>query len=102
MPAPMESGNIGLTIDALVETIKGRRDVDPSESYTARLLFGPEDKLLKKIGEESAEVILAAKDNDHDQLCYEAGDLVYHLLVVLERYGVSASELADELNSRMR
>ncbi len=97
-----EPGNIGATLEALAGTIHGRRDADPELSYTARLLNGHEDKLLKKIGEEAAEVVMAAKDDDHDHLRYEAGDLVYHLLVVLERYGVSIAELADELNSRMK
>lgn len=102
MPAPQQTGNIGVTLDMLAETIKQRRDADPSVSYTAKLLQGPEDSLLKKIGEEGCEVVMAAKDDDHDHLRYEAGDLVYHLLVVLERYGVSLPELADELNSRMK
>lgn len=102
MSKPVESGNIGLTIMALSETIHERKKVSQEESYTSRLLNGHEDQLLKKIGEESCEVVMAAKDNDHEHLRYEAGDLVYHLLVVLERYGITIDELADELNSRMK
>lgn len=102
MPAPEEKGNIGVTLEVLAKTIKGRVNADPEVSYTAKLLQGPEDSLLKKIGEEGCEVVMAAKDDDHDHLRYEAGDLVYHLLVVLQRYGVSLAELADELNSRMK
>ena len=57
---------------------------------------------MKKLAEESSEVIMACKDNDHDHIRYEAGDLVYHLLVTLERYGVTLDELAGELNARMK
>ena len=78
----------------------GRRDASPQESYTARLLTDVEDELLKKLAEEASEVIMACKDNDHDHIRYEAGDLVYHLLVTLERYGITLDELAGELNAR--
>lgn len=100
--ANVVDGNIGETLESLAATIHGRRDASPETSYTARLLTDVEDELLKKIAEEASEVIMAAKDNDHDHLRYEAGDLVYHLLVVLERYGVTLDELAGELNARMK
>lgn len=96
------TGNIGETIEGLASTIHARRDASADESYTARLLTDVEDELLKKIAEEASEVIMACKDNDHDHIRYEAGDLVYHLLVTLERYGVSIDELAGELNARMK
>jgi len=102
MAKPTESGNIGQTLECLTDTIHGRWTASPETSYTSKLLNGHEDQLLKKIGEESCEVVMAAKDRDHDHLRYEAGDLVYHLLVVLERYGVGIDELADELNARMK
>jgi phosphoribosyl-ATP pyrophosphohydrolase/phosphoribosyl-AMP cyclohydrolase len=72
----------------------------PEGSYTTQLLSGPQDKLLKKIAEEAGEVIIAARDGDHDQTRYEAADLLYHLLVVMAREGVSAEELAEELAGR--
>lgn len=100
--ANVVDGNIGETLESLAATIHGRRDASLETSYTARLLTDVEDELLKKIAEEASEVIMAAKDNDHDHLRYEAGDLVYHLLVVLERYGVTLDELAGELNARMK
>lgn len=100
--ANVQPGNIGETLTSLADTIHGRRDASPEQSYTARLLTDVEDELLKKIAEEASEVIMAAKDDDHDHLRYEAGDLVYHLLVVLERYGVTLDELAGELNARMK
>lgn len=105
---------IGATMQALASTIAARRDAG-EESYTYRLLTGGLDKLLKKVCEESLEVSLAAKetqlldayatddaiDASVDHLRYEAADVVYHLLVVLERFGVSIDEFAAELNMRM-
>ena len=95
-----QPGNIGETLTGLAEVIHGRRDASPKESYTTRLLTDVEDELLKKLAEEASEVIMACKDNDHDHIRYEAGDLVYHLLVTLERYGITLDELAGELNAR--
>ena len=95
-------GDIGVTMKGLAEVIHGRREVSPETSYTARLLTGPEDKLLKKVAEEATEVVIACKDDDHDHIRYEAADLVYHLLVTLERYGVTIEELAGELDARHR
>ena len=95
-------GDIGVTMKGLAEVIHGRREASPETSYTARLLTGPEDKLLKKVAEEATEVVMACKDDDHDHIRYEAADLVYHLLVTLERYGVTIKELAGELDARHR
>ncbi|PKQ15656.1 MAG: phosphoribosyl-ATP diphosphatase [Actinobacteria bacterium HGW-Actinobacteria-7] len=92
----------GEAIDQLWSTIDSRRSADPDSSYTARLLTGPEDSLLKKIAEESGEVIMAAKDADRDHLRYEAADLTYHLMVVLARWGLTPNELAEELASRFK
>lgn len=100
--ANVHDGDIGATMAGLAAVIHGRRGASPEESYTARLLTGKEDGLLKKVVEEAAEVVMAAKDRDHDHIRYEAGDLVYHLLVVLERYGVTLEELAGELDARRR
>ena len=98
--ANVQDGNIGETLAGLAEVIHGRREASPEQSYTARLLQGEEDELLKKIAEEASEVIMACKDNDHDHIRYEAGDLIYHLMVTLERYGVTLPELAGELAAR--
>ncbi len=98
--AGVRDGNIGETIEGLARVIHGRRDASPESSYTARLLQGKEDSLLKKVTEEATEVVMACKDRDHDHIRYEAADLVYHLLVTLERYGVSVEELAGELDAR--
>ncbi len=100
--ANVQDGNIGETLNGLAAVIHARRDASPEQSYTARLLQGSEDTLLKKVTEEATEVALACKDNDHDHIRYEAADLVYHLLVTLERYGVTIEELAGELDARHR
>lgn len=100
--ANVQDGDIGETICGLAAVIRGRRGASPEASYTARLLQGPEDSLLKKVTEEATEVVLACKDDDHDHIRYEAADLVYHLLVTLERYGVTIDELAGELDARHR
>jgi phosphoribosyl-ATP pyrophosphohydrolase len=93
---------LGDVLDRLWATIEARRSADPQESYTARLLTGPEDALLKKIAEEAGEVIMASKDADAAHLRYEAADLTYHLLVVLARWGVTPADLAEELASRFK
>lgn len=93
---------IGASLDGLFEVIGQRKRDLPEGSYTASLLSGPKDGLLKKIAEEAGEVIMAAKDEDRDHLCYEIGDLVYHLLVVMAREGLTLDDLAQELDSRKK
>jgi phosphoribosyl-ATP pyrophosphohydrolase len=95
------AGDIGETLNELAVVIHERRNASSESSYTAKLLNGPADDLLKKIPEEATEVVLAYKDNDHDHLRYEAADLVYHLLVVMERGGIELDELAGELDARV-
>jgi len=102
MPDAYPSSQIGPVLDELVALLESRKREMPEGSYTAQLLSGPEDKLFKKIGEEATEVVMAAKDHDTGQLRYEIGDLVYHLLVVMVREGVSLDDLAEELASRRR
>lgn len=92
--------SFGDVIDELWTVIESRRGADPDESYTAKLLTGHEDKLLKKIAEEAGEVIMAAKDADKEHLRYEIGDVVYHLLVVMARWGLNPDDLAEELAAR--
>ena len=95
-----DAGRFGAVIHELWDVIESRRDSDPESSYTARLLLGDEDQLLKKIAEEAGEVIMAAKDADAEHLRYEIGDVVYHLLVVMARWGITPDDLAAELASR--
>lgn len=99
---------IGSTLEILAQTIHNRQDAG-DESYTHRLLTGDIDTLLKKLVEEAHESSLAAKDvvapgagaKEVDHLRYEAADVVYHLLVLLERCGIGLDEFAAELNTRM-
>ncbi|MDR1422107.1 MAG: phosphoribosyl-ATP diphosphatase [Coriobacteriales bacterium] len=99
--AGVQDGDLGVTLNTLTAIIAERRSADVRESYTARLLLGDEDHLYKKLVEEATELVLAAKDSDHDHIRYEAADLLYHLLVLLERIGITPEELAGELNARM-
>ncbi len=93
---------LGDVLDDLYAVLESRKAEMPEGSYTAKLLGGPLDSLLKKIAEESGEVIMAAKDADRDHLRYEIGDLVYHLLVVMVREGLLPSDLAAELDGRRK
>ncbi len=95
---PLRLGDVLSQLAAVLEQRK--RDL-PEGSYTAKLLSGPQDKLLKKIAEESGEVIIAARDHDVAQTRYEAGDLLYHLLVVLAREGITPEDLASEMAGRL-
>ena len=99
---PVAWPSLGTVIEDLYAVLEQRRDEQPEGSYTVKLLTGPQDKLLKKIAEESGEVIIAASDHDHAQTRYEIGDLMYNLLVVMEREGVEPGDLARELAERRR
>jgi len=84
----------------LYNTILHRRDNPVEGSYTNYLFEKGIDKMLKKIGEESAEVIIAAKNNSPDELRYEAADLMYHLSVVLAEAGLTWDDIYQELRNR--
>ena len=89
-------------LDSLFATIKQRQDELPEDSYTASLFTHEkgENEVLEKLGEEATEVILAAKDDDLDDLRYESADFVYHLLVLFAMKGLDVDDLRDELESR--
>jgi len=101
-PADASAPRIGDVLTDVYAVLEQRKRDLPEDSYTAKLLMGPQDKLLKKIGEESSEVIIAARDGDAKQLRYELGDLLYHMLVVMVREGIALEDLAAELHSRRR
>jgi phosphoribosyl-AMP cyclohydrolase / phosphoribosyl-ATP pyrophosphohydrolase len=86
----------------LYELICSRERERPTGSYTTYLFEEGLDKILKKLGEESAETIIAAKNDDRARLVSEVSDLVYHLLVLLVARGVSLDEIANELEQRRR
>ena len=87
-------------LQRLSETLASRRTADPKTSYTAKLFAGGPDSILKKIGEESAELIMAAKDGDRQHIIYESSDLVYHIMVLLAFYGLSIEDVSRELHRR--
>ena len=93
---------LGPLLDQLYELIERRERERPSGSYTTYLFEEGLDKILKKVGEESAETIIAAKNDDDARLTAEAADLVYHLLVLLVARGVSLTDIAQELASRRK
>jgi len=95
-----ESENLGTILDQLYATIKARDRDRPEGSYTSYLFTQGLDKILKKIGEESAETIVAAKNMDVQPLISESSDLIYHLLVLLVQKGVSLDRIAAELKQR--
>lgn len=84
----------------LYDVITGRKENMPAGSYTAYLFEKGIDKILKKVGEETAEVIIASKNPDKGELVYEASDLLYHLMVLMVEKGVSLQEIFAELRSR--
>lgn len=84
----------------LADRIHTRRDAAPTESYTAKLLHGGVDRIGKKIGEEAAEVIIAAKNGNPAEVAYELADLIYHSLVLLENQGMTAEAVWAELARR--
>ena len=87
------------SIKALFELIKDRKINPPEKSYTSYLFEKGLDKILKKIGEESTEVVIAAK-NSKEETIYEISDLIYHLLVLMVEAGISTDEILNELASR--
>ena len=91
-----------MNIDDLFTIICQRRDNPGQSSYTTRLLSAGEDEILKKIGEESVEVILAAKAQGDTRLVEEIADLTYHTLVLLASRHLSPDDIKDELEKRHR
>ena len=87
------------TVCGLMELIKGRKNEKAEGSYTSYLFEKGLDKILKKIGEESSEVIIAAK-NDRKEAIYEISDLVYHLLVLMAEMNIDIKDIIKELASR--
>ena len=84
----------------LSETLASRRHADPETSYTAKLFAGGPDSILKKIGEESAELIMAAKDGKRLNIVWESTDLIFHVLVLLSFYGLSIEDVSQEMRRR--
>ncbi len=86
--------------EGLLKLIEGRKINKQEGSYTTYLFEKGMDKILKKVGEESTEVIIAAKDNDKRETVYEIADLAYHVMVLMIEMGISLEDIFDELASR--
>ncbi|WP_138470149.1 phosphoribosyl-ATP diphosphatase [Poseidonocella sp. HB161398] len=87
-------------LEDLAATIASRKGADPESSWTAKLFAKGPDKCAEKFGEEAVEAIVAAAKDDRGNLVYEAADVLYHLIVMLEARDVKLSEVLDELARR--
>jgi phosphoribosyl-ATP pyrophosphohydrolase/phosphoribosyl-AMP cyclohydrolase len=96
IPPPADS------LSGLYATISGRRDHPQAESYTCKLMEGGDNKILKKIGEEAAEVVMACKDDDPQAIAAEVADLFYHTLVALAYHHVPLRDVYKKLEERKR
>jgi phosphoribosyl-ATP pyrophosphohydrolase len=88
------------TLERIAGTIESRKGGDPRKSYVASLLGEDEDAVLKKIGEEATETVLAAKGGDRLHLVRETADLWFHCLILLARHGLGPGDVLAELHRR--
>ena len=84
----------------LTETLEVRKSASPESSYVAKLHARGLDAILKKIGEEATETVMAAKDDQNEKIIYEVADLWFHTLVLLSHRGLTAQDVLDELARR--
>ena len=87
-------------LQKLTEILEARKLASPESSYVAKLFGKGEDAILKKIGEEATEVILASKAGDKTHLVYETADLWFHCMVLLAQHGLRAEDVLNELERR--
>lgn len=87
-------------LNRLAELLEQRKQADPNSSYVAKLYAKGTDTILKKIGEEAAETIIAVKDGDADKIIYETADLWFHCLVMLANAGLNPDQVLQELARR--
>lgn len=88
------------TLERLAAVIESRRGGDPDKSYVARLFAKGQDAMLKKVGEEATEVVMAGKDGDAAKLTGEVADLWFHTMVVLAAHGLKPADVLAELRRR--
>ena len=96
----MPEHDVSRVLSDVADVIESRRGADPSTSYVARLFSRAPDGVLKKIGEEAAECIMAAKDNSPRDILYETADLWFHTLVMLAHYNLRPEQVLAELQRR--
>ena len=88
------------TLSKLAAVIESRKAADPTQSYVAKLFSKGTDAILKKIGEEATELVMAAKDGDKQKIVYETADLWFHSLVNLAQFGLGPEDVLKELARR--
>jgi phosphoribosyl-ATP pyrophosphohydrolase len=88
------------TLARLAAVIESRRLGDPDKSYVARLFHKGTDAILKKIGEEATETVMAAKDGDRQKIVYEVADLWFHSMLALSAFGLTPADVLAELERR--
>ena len=88
------------TLERLAEVLEARKQADPDSSYVARLYAKGLDAILKKVGEEATETVMAAKDGEADKIVYEVADLWFHTLVLLAQQGLGPEQVLAELDRR--
>ena len=88
------------TLSRLAAVIEERRDHDPATSYVARLMAKGPDAVLKKIGEEATEVVMACKDGDGERIVAEVADLWFHSMIALAQHGLVPADVIAELERR--
>jgi phosphoribosyl-ATP pyrophosphohydrolase len=88
------------TLERISETIKRRKTGDPAKSYVAKLFAQGEDAILKKIGEEATETVLAAKSGDRLHLVRETADLWFHSMILLAHHGLGPGDVLAEMHRR--
>jgi phosphoribosyl-ATP pyrophosphohydrolase len=84
----------------LADTLEARKSADPQSSYVAKLYHKGLDAILKKVAEEAAETIMAAKDGERDKIIYETADLWFHSMILLARQGIRPEDVLNELARR--
>ncbi len=87
-------------IERLMTVLESRKDTEPEASYVSSLYHKGLDSILKKIGEESTETIIAAKSGDKEQIVYETADLWFHCLILLAQQNIDVRQVLDELDRR--
>jgi phosphoribosyl-ATP pyrophosphohydrolase len=100
MNAPRDADAPDAVLQRLADVLEARKAADPDKSYVARLYRGGLNAILEKVGEESAEVLLAAKDGERGALVDELADLWFHTLVLLAHQGLSPADITAELGRR--
>ncbi len=87
-------------LNRLADMLEARKSADPASSYVAKLYAKGMDSILKKVGEEATETVLAAKGGNKNEIIYETADLWFHTLVMLAQAGIKPQDVLDELARR--